>query len=37
MKRLGQPADIAKAVKFLAEDATYVTGQVIQVDGGLVI
>lgn len=37
MKKLGQPEDIAKAVKFLAEDATYVTGQVIQVDGGLVI
>lgn len=37
MKRLGQPQDIAKAVKFLAEDATYVTGQVLQVDGGLVI
>lgn len=37
MKRLGQPADIAKAVKFLADDAAYVTGQVLQVDGGLVI
>jgi len=37
LKRLGQPQDIAKAVKFLAEDATYVTGQVLQVDGGLVI
>lgn len=37
MKKLGQPEDIAKAVKFLAEDATYVTGQVLQVDGGLVI
>ncbi len=37
MKRLGQPLDIAKAVKFLADDAAYVTGQVLQVDGGLVI
>ena len=37
LKRLGQPQDIAKAVKFLAEDATYITGQVLQVDGGLVI
>lgn len=37
LKRLGEPSDIAKTVKFLAEDATYITGQVIQVDGGLVI
>ncbi|MFA7658611.1 MAG: 3-oxoacyl-[acyl-carrier-protein] reductase [Candidatus Gastranaerophilaceae bacterium] len=37
LKRLGEPEDIAKAVKFLAEDATYVTGQILQVDGGLVI
>lgn len=37
LKRLGQTEDIAKTVKFLAEDATYITGQVIQVDGGLVI
>lgn len=37
MKKLGQPEDIAKAVKFLAEDATYITGQILQVDGGLVI
>lgn len=37
LKRLGQPQDIAKAVKFLAEDAPYITGQVLQVDGGLVI
>lgn len=37
LKRLGQPEDIAKTVKFLAEDASYITGQVIGVDGGLVI
>ena len=37
LRRLGQPEDIAKAVKFLIEDATYVTGQVLQVDGGLVV
>ena len=34
MGRLGDPDDIAKAVCFLAEDAGYVTGQVIAVDGG---
>lgn len=37
LKRLGQPEDIAKTAKFLADDATYITGQVLQVDGGLVI
>ncbi len=37
LKRLGEPEDIAKTVKFLALDATYITGQVIGVDGGLVI
>lgn len=37
LKRLGEVKDIAKAVKFLAVDADYITGQVIQVDGGLVI
>lgn len=37
MKKLGQPEDIAKTVRFLAEDGTYITGQVIGVDGGLVI
>ncbi|MDZ4252461.1 MAG: pteridine reductase [Sulfuritalea sp.] len=34
LKRVGSPADIARAVKFLVFDAPYVTGQVINVDGG---
>ena len=34
----GRPEDIAKAVAFLAsDDAAYITGQIIQVDGGMVI
>ena len=36
LKRMGQPADIANIIAFLASDsAAYVTGQTIQVDGGL--
>lgn len=38
LKRLGDPSDIAKAVVFLAsEDANYITGQTINVDGGMVM
>jgi len=35
-KRFGAPADVAKAVAFLAsDDAGYITGQVLCVDGGM--
>ncbi len=37
LKKLGTPENIAKTVKFLAVDTDYITGQVIGVDGGLVI
>ena len=34
--RIGSPDDIANAVKFLvSDDAAYITGQVIRVDGGM--
>jgi 3-oxoacyl-[acyl-carrier protein] reductase len=36
LKRFGRPEDIAAAVKFLAsEDAAYITGAVINVNGGM--
>ena len=34
LKRVGTAADIAAAIKYLIVDAPYVTGQVINVDGG---
>jgi 3-oxoacyl-[acyl-carrier protein] reductase len=38
MSRIGSPHDIAHAALFLASDwATYITGQVLTVDGGMVI
>jgi 3-oxoacyl-[acyl-carrier protein] reductase len=38
LERLGTPGDIAGAVAFLASDAAaYITGQVIVVDGGMVM
>ncbi|MCI9331888.1 MAG: 3-oxoacyl-[acyl-carrier-protein] reductase [Oscillibacter sp.] len=36
MSRLGKPEDVARAVAFLASDqAAYITGQVLAVDGGM--
>ena len=36
MKRRGKPEDVANAVAFLAsDDASYITGEVLRVDGGM--
>jgi 3-oxoacyl-[acyl-carrier protein] reductase len=38
LKRIGTPEDVAGVVRFLASDAaSYVTGQVIAVDGGMTL
>ena len=38
VRRLGKPEDVANAVVFLAsEEASYITGQVLRVDGGLTL
>ena len=38
MRKIGEPKDVANLVKFLANDETgYITGQVINVDGGMVM
>lgn len=34
LKRIGTPAEVAALVTFLAVDATFITGQVIRIDGG---
>ena len=38
LKRLGRPVDVAELVLFLAsEEASYITGQTISIDGGLLM
>jgi pteridine reductase len=37
LKRRGEPTDIAEAVLFLVKGASYITGQIITVDGGRTI
>lgn len=34
LRRLGEPEDVARAVRYLAADGAYVTGQTLTVDGG---
>lgn len=34
LKRVGEPEDVAKAVKFLIYDAPFITGHILAVDGG---
>ncbi len=38
MKRIGQPEDVAKATLFFASDlSSYITGQILGVDGGMIL
>ena len=38
LSRLGEPEDVAKAISFLAgDDASFVTGQTLSVDGGFIL
>ena len=37
MGRLGRPEEIARAVVYLADEASYTTGQVLSCDGGFFI
>lgn len=34
LQRMGTPDDIARTIRFLLDDAPYITGQIIAVDGG---
>jgi NAD(P)-dependent dehydrogenase (short-subunit alcohol dehydrogenase family) len=33
--RLARPAEVARCVRFLAEDGAYITGQTININGGI--
>lgn len=35
--RIGRPEDVARAVLYLAKDASFVTGEIVRVNGGFVI
>ncbi|HOQ39541.1 MAG TPA: 3-oxoacyl-ACP reductase FabG [Fervidobacterium sp.] len=37
LRRFGRPEEVAKLVKYLVTDGTYITGQVIIIDGGIEI
>ncbi len=37
LKKMGQVSDVSSAIKFLALDAPYITGQILGIDGGLTI
>ena len=38
LKRMGTPKDVANAVKFLvSDDSSYITGQVLHIDGGMLM
>ena len=34
LKRCGEPMDVARAIVYLIRDATYTTGQILNIDGG---
>jgi pteridine reductase len=34
LQRLGDPQDIARTIAFLLDEAPYISGQIIAVDGG---
>ncbi len=37
LRRFGQPQEIARAVRFLVEDGDYITGQALDINGGVYI